>query len=381
MTEAQKAKTALLALAATVSGCTVRSSDRNTAFPRNRWIPYSLKCLILNTLGCPAQAGLDLLGGRPDLQDLFLDPESESGGSESLPHPHSALGRLITMAALMIARTALLGGAESGAGIAAGDFRVEERDRKGVLESLQVARKLSDVAGRDDIVCAILIFVSQIDTDEKASCTEMIKTVLSTVRTDGDCPDPVLAMAIMGHLEGNECATKYFKSLVLPPSVPSSAHSTEEKEKEVQRWIKKLHCSRFLRDKIVVRTLGGSGRRTFLLTAKNGAKNSPRPVTTATASTGVCHTAKLNSLHCENECPTFIDPCPHSTPSHTHSLTSFSLPLRPTTLLLSPHFHSPSTPFFHTRSLPPVSVYGYDDMVAIEGEQRAAQRAKTIENR
>jgi hypothetical protein len=286
MTEAHKAKVALLALAATVSGCTVRSSDRNTAFPRSRWIPYSLKCRILNSLGCPTQAGLDLLGGRPDLQDLFLDPESESGGSESLPHPYSALGRLITMAALMIARTALQQGAESGSGIGAGGFRVEERDRKGVLESLLAARKLSDVAGRDDIVCGILIFVSEIDADEKANCTDMMKTVLSTVRTDGDCPDPVLTMAIISHLEGNECATKYFKSLVLPPSVPSSANITEEEEKEVQTWMKKLHCSRFLRDKIVVRTLGGSGRRTFLLNTKSGPKNSPRPATTATGSTG-----------------------------------------------------------------------------------------------
>ena len=287
MTEAHRAKMALLSLAATVSGCTVRSSDRNTAFSRNRWIPCSLKCHILNSLGCPAQSGLDLLGGRPDLQDLFLDPESESGGSESLPHPHSALGRLITMAALMIARTALQG-TGTGAGAGQGEYRMEDRDRKGVLEGLQAARKLADIAGRDDIVCAILIFISQIDAEEKATCTDMMKTVLSTVRTDGDCPDPVLTMAITGHLEGNQSATKYFKSLLLPPSVHSFSYITEEEEKEVQKWMKKLHCSMYLRDKIVVRTLGGSGRRTFLLNSKNGPKNSPRPVTvtTAMASTG-----------------------------------------------------------------------------------------------
>ena len=287
MTEAHRAKMALLSLAATVSGCTVRTSDRNTAFSRNRWIPCSLKCNILNSLGCPAQAGLDLLGGRPDLQDLFLDPESESGGSESLPHPHSALGRLITMAALMIARTALQG-AVTGAGAGQGEYRMEDRDRKGVLEGLQAARKLADIAGRDDIVCAILIFIPQIDAEEKTTCTDMMKTVLSTVRTDGDCPDPVLTMAIMGHLEGNQSATKYFKSLLLPPSVHSFSYITEEEEKEVQKWMKKLHCSMYLRDKIVVRTLGGSGRRTFLLNSKNGQKNSPRPVTvtTAIASTG-----------------------------------------------------------------------------------------------
>lgn len=282
MSESQKAKMALLSLAATVSACTVRSSDRNTAFPRNRWIPYSLKCHILNSLGCPAQAGLDLLGGRPDLQDLFLDPESESGGSEALPHPQSALGRLITLAALMIARTALRQGKET----ITGEWRVEERVRKGVLEGLQAARKLADIAGRDDIVCAILIFITQIDEDEKNSCTEMMKTVLSTVRTDGDCPDPVLTMAITDHFEGNRSATKYFMSLVLPPSLSFSSHIQEEEEKEAKKWIKKLHCSRFLRDKIVVRTLGGSGRRTFLLNTRSNVKNSPRPVSSVTTSTG-----------------------------------------------------------------------------------------------
>ena len=44
-----------LALAATVAGCTIRTSDRNNLFPRNRWIPSSLKYFLLASMGCPLQ--------------------------------------------------------------------------------------------------------------------------------------------------------------------------------------------------------------------------------------------------------------------------------------------------------------------------------------
>jgi hypothetical protein len=98
----------LFALAAVLAGCTVRTSDRN-AFPRNRWLPPAFKCFILSALGCHSQAGFDLLADRPDLQNLFLDPESESGGSEVLPHPYCSLGRLITMQAVIMARKAITG--------------------------------------------------------------------------------------------------------------------------------------------------------------------------------------------------------------------------------------------------------------------------------
>ena len=47
----------LLALAATVAGCNVRTADRNNLFPRNRWIPSSFKCYLLTSLGCPFQVG------------------------------------------------------------------------------------------------------------------------------------------------------------------------------------------------------------------------------------------------------------------------------------------------------------------------------------
>jgi hypothetical protein len=98
----------LFALAAVLAGCTVRTSDRN-AFPRNRWLPPAFKCYILSALGCHSQAGFDLLADRPDLQNLFLDSESESGGSEVLPHPYCSLGRLVVMQAVSMARKAITG--------------------------------------------------------------------------------------------------------------------------------------------------------------------------------------------------------------------------------------------------------------------------------
>ena len=101
-------KQTLFALTAVLAGCTVRTSDRN-AFPRNRWLPPAFKCFILSALGCHSQAGFDLLADRPDLQNLFLDSESESGGSEVLPHPYCALGRLIVSQALVMARKAIAG--------------------------------------------------------------------------------------------------------------------------------------------------------------------------------------------------------------------------------------------------------------------------------
>ena len=101
-------KQTLFALTAVLAGCTVRTSDRN-AFPRNRWLPPAFKCFILSALGCHSQAGFDLLADRPDLQNLFLDSESESGGSEVLPHPYCALGRLIVSQALVMARRAIAG--------------------------------------------------------------------------------------------------------------------------------------------------------------------------------------------------------------------------------------------------------------------------------
>ena len=104
----QDGRLTLFALAAVLAGCTVRTSDRN-AFPRNRWLPPAFKCYILTALGCHSQAGFDLLADRPDLQNLFLDPESESGGSEVLPHPYSSLGRLIIMQAVIMARKAITG--------------------------------------------------------------------------------------------------------------------------------------------------------------------------------------------------------------------------------------------------------------------------------
>ena len=55
---------AFLALAASVAGCTVRTSDRNNLFPRNRWIPSSLKYFLLASLGCPLQVILRIIQSK-----------------------------------------------------------------------------------------------------------------------------------------------------------------------------------------------------------------------------------------------------------------------------------------------------------------------------
>ena len=256
-------KNTILALAGTVAGCTVRTSDRNNGFPRHLWIPSGFKCHLLNALNCPTQAGLDLLSERPDIQDIFLDPESESGGSEVLPHPYSPLGRLITTAALYIVGSVLNPSEEE---------EKRGRDRKKEVESLHVARVLCDLAGRDDLLCGVLVCINESDNARSDSSAEMMKTVLHTARTDGDCPNAALEMMITDYLEGNKHASKYLKSLVLPNR---DDHSVVLEKEEI-KWRKRLDCSCLLDDRIVLRTLGRSGRRTFLLNVKNVPQQSSR---------------------------------------------------------------------------------------------------------
>ena len=271
-------KNTILALAATLAGCTVRTSDRNNAFPRHIWIPSGFKCHILNELNCPTQAGLDLLSERPDMQDIFLDPESESGGSEVLPHPYSSLGRLITTAALYIVNSVLHPAENENEGTR----EIRGRDRKKEVESLNVARVLFDLAGRDDFLCGVLVLINESDIGGSDSSVEMMKAVLHTARTDGDCPNAKLEMMITDYLDGNRYATKYLKSLVLP----CYDNQATVLEKEEIRWRKRLECSYLLDDKIVLRTLGGIGRRTFLLNVKNVPQQSSRSQSIGESSLG-----------------------------------------------------------------------------------------------
>jgi hypothetical protein len=86
------------ALTSVVSGCPVRSSDGRSQgnFSRGRWIASASKfhCVArLSSAGAnelsSAQACLELLNDRPDLQDVLIDPESNY--SNDFPHPRSRL--------------------------------------------------------------------------------------------------------------------------------------------------------------------------------------------------------------------------------------------------------------------------------------------------
>ena len=283
----------LFALAAVLAGCTVRTSDRN-AFPRNRWLPPAFKCYILSALGCHSQAGFDLLADRPDLQNLFLDSESESGGSEVLPHPYCSLGRLIVMQAVIMARKAITGVcvrvcvsvcvllyshsfhlSSFCRFLIVHIFRFylvffklelekeEASAKKNLIATLIVARTLTDLAGRDDITASILVFISQYDKEQINNTNELLKIILDTSITSGDCPNPALAIAITDVLKGNTFASNYLKSIIMKPIKTSKKCEIEKK------WYEKIYNSKYLKEKISLRTLGGSGRRTFLLKEKN----------------------------------------------------------------------------------------------------------------
>ena len=100
--EAERDESALItkcdALTSAVSGCPVRSSDGRSLgnFPRGRWIASASKFLCVARLSSAganelssAQACLELLNDRPDLQDVLIDPESNY--SNDFPHPRGRL--------------------------------------------------------------------------------------------------------------------------------------------------------------------------------------------------------------------------------------------------------------------------------------------------
>ena len=129
--------------------------------------------------------------------------------------------------------------------------------------TLIVARTLTDLAGRDDITASILVFISQYDKEQINNTNELLKIILDTSITSGDCPNPALAIAITDVLKGNTFASNYLKSIIMKPIKTSKKCEIEKK------WYEKIYNSKYLKEKISLRTLGGSGRRTFLLKEKN----------------------------------------------------------------------------------------------------------------
>ena len=137
--------------------------------------------------------------------------------------------------------------------------------KKKLISTLVVARTMTDLAGRDDLTASILIFISQNDIEQINNCNEMLKILLNTSISTGDCPNPSLAIAISDYLNGKIYATEYLKSfIILPPK-----NSLNKKSENEKKWYEKIYNSKYLKEKISLRTLGGTGRRTFLLKEKN----------------------------------------------------------------------------------------------------------------
>ena len=137
--------------------------------------------------------------------------------------------------------------------------------KKELMSTFFVARTMTDLAGRDDLTASILVFISQYDKEQINNCNEMLKILLNTSISTGDCPNAALAIAISDHLDENVYATEYLKSfIILPPK-----NSINKKCENEKKWYEKIYNSKYLKEKISLRTLGGSGRRTFLLKVKN----------------------------------------------------------------------------------------------------------------
>ena len=139
----------------------------------------------------------------------------------------------------------------------------EAAAKKKLIATLIVARTLTDLAGRDDVTASILVFISEYDKEQTNNTNEILKIILNTCVATGDCPNPALAIAIKDHLKGNIFASNYLKSIIIKPIKTSKKCENEKK------WHEKIYNSKYLTEKISLRTVGGSGRRTFLLKEKN----------------------------------------------------------------------------------------------------------------
>lgn len=95
-------------------------------FPRNRWISPGMKFHLALRAGKFAEACNDLISSRPDLQELFIYPESYGGGT--LPHRDSAHAKQFSAAACILA----------------------------FIGQFDMARKLADLAGDELLLCHLL---------------------------------------------------------------------------------------------------------------------------------------------------------------------------------------------------------------------------------
>ena len=120
----------------------------------------------------------------------------------------------------------------------------------------------------------------------------MMETLLISSQSDGDCPNPPLCFALKSYINGDQIAKHYLKSLVLQNlNVKSTTEienlkNSEKTQKlieseEEKSWKMELLKSEPISNKIILKSLYGSKRRSVLLIMKSNAKQNTRAVITA----------------------------------------------------------------------------------------------------
>jgi hypothetical protein len=196
------------------------------------------------------------LGGRNDLQDLFLDSESESGDINTLPHPYSHLGRQLTAVIIYTIKKILK----------------DSVDEYKLIDDLNIIRNLADICGRDDILAGILIVIANYK-ESSDKFIDMLNIILNSAENDDSgCRDPCLVYAIKDFLSNNDIALKYFKLLIVGDHMSHKEKSESEvntEEYNERIWLKKMQANLNIKDKIVLKSICGSGRRSYLLNIKD----------------------------------------------------------------------------------------------------------------
>ena len=268
--------TTALVLVAAAAGCSVRDPDgglrvpcATARYPRARWLPAALKWHVSLLLQCPAQAALDLLMERPDLQSLVVSADNDN--DVSLPHPQSRLGQRLTAAALGLRTLAHSSPRPQWEGA---------DEDKGVV--LEVARLLADMAGRDDLVTAILMEqqahyhspTAPSSTAHAAVMVEAIKDMLRTLRSaaieESEGRDLPLAMGIHAHLQGRGLASRFLRTLPTAPtpSIETALRlallSSDRVEDDDVAWAEMVSGSLWRRDRLHIKAFGGIRRSPML---------------------------------------------------------------------------------------------------------------------
>jgi hypothetical protein len=145
------------------SGLTRETTQSNVTYPRNRWIPTGIKFHLSCNIELYDRSTLDLLSEKPELQEVFKDPESSSGCI--LPHMSSLVAQQLTSAAIFL-------------------------ENKGKLES---SRKSAELAGNDYMVISIL------SKDKLEDSRKHLKSLCNLLQKR----NPSLYLLLFDYLESN----------------------------------------------------------------------------------------------------------------------------------------------------------------------------------